>query len=319
MDPPICDDLDAWLSARVGRHSSVRVVDRIPLLGGVASKLVERVRLRVRLDAGDEHGIDVVVKRTGDTEVEALRLLAGMAEEAIPELIATGHDERGRWMVIPFYDGDVVGLMSEPPPPVYEVMARVHVHFLGADALTSCFERIDPEFCRSSLDDFAQRAAAESRIEVGAHPVLGRAASLARRFASDADLIDGPNRFPHTLLHGDLYGMNVLRPSRTRDTPVLLDWGSARVGPAMFDVAMGVGRDSTAHTAYAAAWERASGGELDTVEAATGYAWASASINATFAGVVARRGSPAAAASMLDDAERALIDFHRLTARTGGR
>jgi aminoglycoside phosphotransferase (APT) family kinase protein len=297
----------------------VRVVDRVPLLGGVASQLVERVSLRVRLDAGGEHGIDVVVKRTGDAEVRALGLLAGMAENAIPELIATGHDERGRWIVVPFYDGEVVGLMSEPPPTVYEVMARVHVQFLGADALTSCFERIDPEFCRTSLDDFAQGAAAGSRIEMGAHPVLDRAASLARRFARDADLIDGPNRFPHTLLHGDLYGMNVLRPSRTRETPVLLDWDSARVGPAMFDVAMGVGPDSAAHAAYAAAWERASGSELDTVEAATGYAWASALVNATFAGVVARRGSPAAAASMLDEAERARIEFHRLTVSAGGR
>jgi len=50
------------------------------------------------------------------------------------------------------------------------------------------------------------------------------------------------------------------------------------------------------------------------VQAATGFAWASALVNATFAGVVARRGSPADAASMLDVAEHALIEFHRLTA-----
>ena len=41
-------------------------------------------------------------------------------------------------------------------------------------------------------------------------------------------------------------------------------------------------------------------------QAAAGDAWASALVNATFARMVARRGSRAAAASILDEAERAM-------------
>ncbi len=313
-------DVDRWLDARYGPHSSVQVGERMPLRGGLASLLVERVELLVMLDGGGPQRIDVVVKRTDEAEVRALGLLGELADDAIPDLIASGHDQLGHWIVIPFYDGEIVGLISEPPPSAYEAIARVHSHFLdGAGALPACFERVDPGFCADALGDFAQRAVAESRVEIGAHPVLERAAALARRFARDTDLIDGPNRFPWTLLHGGLYGMNIVRPSAGRDTPVLLDWNCARVGPAMFDVAMGVGRDSAAYAAYAAAWERESGTELDPVQAATGYAWASALVNATFAGVVARRGSPANAASMLDEAERALSEFHRLAAEARRR
>jgi len=304
-------EIVGWLEARYGPHSALQVVGRVALDGGLASALVERVDLVLTMDDGRWRRVDLVVKRTDEAEVQALRVLAEVGEDAIPQLIATGHDGLSNWIVIPFYDGEIVGPMGEPPPSAYEVIARVHSRFLASAAdLPACFERVDSGFCAGSLGDFAQRAVTESRAQIGAHPILDRAAALARRFASDADLVDGPNRFPWTLLHGDLYGMNVLRASVTHRSPVLLDWNCARVGPAMFDVAMGVGRDSAAHGAYAASWEHATGHTLDRVQAATGYAWASALVNATFAGVVARRGSPAAAASMLDEAERALADYH---------
>jgi len=310
-------DVAGWLTARYGPHSAVRVGKRVPLVGGLGSALVERVELLVTLEDQRRRRVALVVKRTDEPEVQALRLLAELAEEGIPELISVGGDEAGQWIVIPFYDGEEVGLMGEPPPSAYEVIARVHAHFQASAAdLSASFERVDSAFCARSLGDFAQRAVIESRAQIGAHPVLDRASALASRFACDADLVDGPNRFPWTLLHGDLYGMNVLRASETHRSPVLLDWNCARVGPAMFDVAMGVGPGSAAHDGYAAAWEHAAGQALDRVQAATGYAWASALVNATFAGVVAGRGSPTDAATMLDEAERALADYHD---RIGGR
>jgi len=87
----------------------------VPLRGGLASVLVERVELLVTLDGAGPRRIDVVVKRTDEPEVRALTLLAELGEDAIPGLIATGHGQAGYWIVIPFYDGEIVGLMGNRP------------------------------------------------------------------------------------------------------------------------------------------------------------------------------------------------------------
>jgi len=184
-------DVAGWLTARYGPHSAVRVGRRVPLVGGLGSALVERVELLVTLEDRRRRRVALVVKRTDEPEVQALRLLAELAEEGIPELISVGGDEAGQWIVIPFYDGEEVGLMGEPPPSAYEVIARVHAHFQASAAdLSASFERVDSAFCARSLGDFAQRAVIESRAQIGAHPVLDRASALASRFACDAEISD---------------------------------------------------------------------------------------------------------------------------------
>ena len=126
----------------------------------------------------------------------------------------------------------------------------------------------------------------------------------------------GIDLLPPTLLHGDMYGANVLMPTRTQHRPRLVDWGSARVGPAMLDVALAAGRHSVGLEAYLRAWQDAAGAPLDPWQADAGHAWARAFNNAMFVGAVASRFGPEPAAAMLDDAEAALARFgHLLDAR----
>ncbi|HEY6740608.1 MAG TPA: phosphotransferase, partial [Actinopolymorphaceae bacterium] len=68
---------------------------------------------------------------------------------------------------------------------------------------------------------------------------------------------------PATLLHGDVYGRNVLVPAEPGLPPRLIDWGSARIGPAMPDVALSAAEDSRGVAAYLRAWERLSDETVD--------------------------------------------------------
>ena len=64
---------------------------------------------------------------------------------------------------------------------------------------------------------------------------------------------------PATLLHGDAYGLNVVVAEQERVPPRLIDWGGARVGPIMLDVAMTVERSSDGLSAYLRAWQDVAG------------------------------------------------------------
>ena len=83
----------------------------------------------------------------------------------------------------------------------------------------------------------------------------------------------------------------------------MIDWGSARVGPAMLDVVMAARRAGV--TAYKEAWAAKAGTPMDEWLAATGEAWATAVSNATFVGATAER-SVEIAEFLLDEAEEAI-------------
>lgn len=300
--------VQAWLSRTIGRPVGFRTGEQRPLTGGLSEGGIDHVRLVVDGDPAAEVGL--VIKRTGPNEAAALRLLAPLGEPSVPELITDGEDDRGSWIVTPFYPGEPVGIVGQAPVPVFATMARVHARHLDRPDLPRSLERIDAGFCHRLLTEFVPETAKQ------AAGVGDQAVRRAARLADDHAFLTAPQRFGATLLHGDLYGLNVLQRVPARPWPMIIDWNTARVGPPMFDVAMaGALAGDDRFRAYQAAWTAAAG----PVPAPTvlEHAWATALINTGFAAVVARRGDPAAGAAMLDTAEQAYAAFR--TAAEGTR
>jgi aminoglycoside phosphotransferase (APT) family kinase protein len=277
--------IQSWLGSRI-----VGVERRTPLSGGQTSPSVERIAL---LTGGGK--VEVVAKRATPGELAALENL-DLVDPVFPQLLDSGNDSVGPWLVTWFYPGDPLDWSAEPPPAVYTALARLHQHHLGAE-LSPDLPRVDDAFLRSTFSGFARNGILRAAA-AGAHPVHDRALELLDRFAEDERLRAGLEVLPVTLLHGDVYGSNVI----SGDRPVLIDWGSARVGPAMLDVTLAAGPIGLD------AYRQAIGVPADDRCFAIASAWATAVNNAMFLGATAER-SPAFATKMLTRAERAIIQL----------
>ncbi|MFI5708262.1 hypothetical protein [Kribbella sp. NPDC051620] len=367
-----------WLG---GDAVVVGIGRRVPLTGGATAPVIERVsviyeatpsspdepslsravrRTRLGADEGarsrDGGGmrdravveVDVVAKRATVGEVGALRCL-GVVDPVFPELIDSGIDEGGPWIVVPFEVGGAIGWMAEPPAVVYAALARLHLRHLGrVDELPAEIPKVDEQFLRSAFTGFAPAGIARAAVRRGQHAVFDRALEMLARFAEDERLLLGLEVLPPTLIHGDVYGDNVIaavpkqqtaapkQPTvapkqstvdRKRSTavpgrsvadckgsgsPRLIDWGSARVGPGMLDVVMAGRRAGVA--AYKDAWRKEAGTPMGEWLAATGEAWATAVSNATFVGAAAER-SVDLAELMVEEAEEALERLGQLLSR----
>ncbi|MFD2082772.1 phosphotransferase family protein [Actinopolymorpha cephalotaxi] len=256
----------------------------------------------------------VVAKRASPAEVIALSEVAAIPDtDAFPELIDAGADESGPWLVTPFYPGSTMPWDAAVPGTVLASLARMHHHYLGrTEALPPDLPRVDESFCHSALMDFSSSWIRDAQ-RTEPHRVHDRALDLLRRWSDDERIHAGPRLLPATLLHGDVYGLNVVVADDGSGPPRLIDWGSARIGPIMLDVVMYDDWPPAAGLpAYLRAWEAVTGDPLDTWQAEAGYAWAMAFSNAMFAGAVALRFGPTQAELMLDQGEAALERFGQL-------
>jgi aminoglycoside phosphotransferase (APT) family kinase protein len=283
------------------------------LAGGVGSPLVERVEVTAVRSSGRRDRFDVVAKRASSAEVIALAEIAAVpCAEAFPELIDAGTDESGPWVVTPFYPGSTLTWDAEIPTAVFASLARLHYRHLGtASALPVELRRVDEEFCREALTDFAPSGIRDAQ-RTDPHPVHDRALDLLDRWSRDDRIYAGLDVLPTTLLHGDVYGLNVVVADDDGAPPRLIDWGSARVGPIMLDVALSATRSSAGFSEYLRAWEEVAGCPMDPWQADAGHSWATAISNAMFVGTVAERFGPTYAEEMLDQCEAALDRFGQL-------
>lgn len=211
-------------------------------------------------------------------------------------------------MVIPWFPGKPLGLSAEAPASVGTLMARIHARFLARPTeWPPTFERIDSRFVRHALTEFVTASLASLSSTPGIRAFRFRAASAAERLLDNRAFQAAARVFPATVLHGDLYGLNVLRePS---GAVMVIDWNTARVGPGMFDIVMSApSMTSPVLLAYQAEWTRIGGAQRPfDLE----FDWCQALINTMFAGTVARRGSVLDALVMLDVADAALTRFRR--------
>ena len=303
--------LARWLSAD---PADIEIGARHALAGGVVSPLVERVVVSaVRTTGGLRDRFEVVAKRASSAEAAALQEIARVpAADAFPELIDAGTDDHGPWVVTPFFPGSTLPADAEVPQAVFVSLARLHHRYLGrASSLPADLPRVDETFCRDVLTSFAPSGIRDAQREKP-HPVHDRALDLLCRWSQDERIYTGQRLLPATLLHGDVYGPNVVVSDDEGAGPRLIDWGSARIGPIMLDVALSAEMPSDGFSAYLRAWQDVAGCPLDPWQAEAGHAWATALSNAMFVGAVAARFGPSNAQQMLDRAEAALDRFGQL-------
>jgi hypothetical protein len=280
------------LQCRLG--GPIELGPRHPLVGGVASPLVERIEVRI-----GQRRADIVAKRCWPAEPIAMRLIGRVSDTpAFPELIDSGVDENGPWLVMPFYPGETQSAYGEPPPVVYECLARLRATFESVE-LPPEIPRFDLDWCLRAL---TENTPADIR-RLDDQSLTARALRLVNMWAESPLLARGFDLLPTTLLHGDVYGLNVRIGRNVR----LIDWGSARVGPAMLDVALAAGPESAGLRAYAKAWP---GQPLDQRTIDIGHAWGTMVNNGIFVGAVAKRLGTKLGAEMLDAGDAA---YQRLT------
>ncbi|MFI7335828.1 phosphotransferase family protein [Micromonospora aurantiaca (nom. illeg.)] len=301
-----------WLSTDL---AAIEIGQRHPLAGGVKSPLVERVEVSAVRTTGGRDRFEVVAKRAATAEVIALHEIATVpAADAFPELIDAGTDDSGPWVVMPFYPGSTLPWDAEVPETVFASLARLHYRYLGrSSTLPVGLPRVNENFCRQALMDFSPSWILDAQ-RTRPHPVHDRALDLLHRWSRDQRIHVGLHVLPAALLHGDVYGHNVVVADDEGRRPLLIDWGSARVGPTMLDVALSADTSSGGFSAYLRAWEKVAGCPLDPWQAEAGHAWATAFGNAMFVGAVAARFGPTHAERMLNKAEVALERFGQLLA-----
>lgn len=293
-----------WLDSRFpgSKVLATSVFERRPLVGGVASPLVERVDLRVELADGQPETVAVVAKRASRGELVAMREIGSPPElPTFPELIDSGQDEAGPWLLMPFYPGDPLGWDAEPPGEVYADLASWHVAWLGrTGTLPPDVPRVDEDFCRRTLLEFASDSLRRARA-AAARPsaVYDHGLKCLHRWGNDELLYAGLARLPVTFLHGDVYGLNVLAAAGV--PPRLVDWGSARIGPAMLDIA--AGRGTGGLRAYSRSWQQLTGTPLGSWRFELDLAWSTWFSCGMFVGAVAERAGSDPAAMMLEEGE----------------
>jgi aminoglycoside phosphotransferase (APT) family kinase protein len=279
-------------------------VNAQPLAGGVSGAAVWRAELNGRV---------VVIKRTDPLELIALLLIADPAEPVVPKVIMTGEDDHGPWIVTPFHSGPPAGIIAGLPLEVHHYLGRMHARFATAADLPPEFERLSDEFTARTLTEFAPAHLQLARDVIGER-LHRRATDLLQTLAADRPFRTAHRLFDQTLLHGDLYGLNVMLPGPEDPHPLIIDWNATRVGPAMFDVAMTADYDSAERRAHDDGWAEVSGHRPEPWCSRTSHAWAATLINIGYAAVVAQRHSAAEAEKMINTAEDSYARFTDLLA-----
>ncbi|SDS08488.1 aminoglycoside phosphotransferase family protein [Microlunatus soli] len=283
-----------------------KLSDLRPLEGGVSGATVLR---------GLSAGRPVVAKYTDRCERDVLRLLADLDEPLFPRLLDSHGEGDPLWIMINYHTGAAAGIAAGLTEQVHAAVGRMHGRFVGRRAeLPADIELIDRDFLRRMLTSFGPEQLIKARDLLGER-LVGRASALMRRLAADPRFMNAGELFPSTLLHGDLYGLNVLLPGPGDPLPLVIDWNTARYGPAMFDVAMTAPYDSEARRAAGDGWTAVTGHRPAPAREELSHAWCSTMLNLGYSGVVAWRSSAADAEQMIIEAERGADRFATLLSR----
>lgn len=283
-----------------------RLSQLAPLEGGVSGATVLR---------GLAAGRPVVAKYTDRRERDVLRLLADLDEPLFPRLLDSHGDDDPLWILIGYHEGPPAGISADLTVDVHTAIGRMHGRFAGRrSALPADLELIDSGFLRRMLTSFGPDQLIKARELIGER-LFRTASQLMERLAADLRFMTAGELFPSTMLHGDLYGLNVLLPTPSDPLPLVIDWNTARYGPAMFDVAMTAPYDSAARRAASDGWAAVTGSRPQRQLEELSHAWCSTMLNVGYSGVVAWRSSAADAEKMIIDAERDADRFTRLLER----
>jgi thiamine kinase-like enzyme len=265
-----------------GRLCTLKVTQ---LTGGFVTLGMYRLDLAFQLPDHRIETASYVQKFTTIGEVRIMQALADIPEAgAIPRVIDCGYqkasdDERyAHWFIIPFYNGVELTWDDDVPAIVMESLAQLHVHFRTRVQSIDYLHIIDRAFFRRTFDNAleavakAQQEKSDSRYQE---------AFLQLTAARDnQQLYEVLASLPLTLAHGDVHPGNIIHEPGA--STMLIDWGNARIAPAMLDIANMVELHSSNWATYITAWETASEEVMDLRMAQLGYHWATIMVNTQY-------------------------------------
>ncbi|MFL1379850.1 MULTISPECIES: phosphotransferase family protein [unclassified Nocardiopsis] len=276
-----------------------------PLSPGATAARIERLR------SGDRSAVRKWAPRHEIAALHAAQTLRPGAA-AVPELIEAGHDRHGTWYTTPEYPGGPTDTLTGE---AIDSLARLHAHFRGRQGEHPGIPAVTTEWWRG-LCVFWVLPAIERHGARHGRGVLVRARSLVGALATEPRVADVLARITPTLLHGDVHPGNVLSDGgRTR----LIDWGSARFGTPLLDLAAMVPAGSPAFDAYLRA-HAAHGEALGDREARAGARWAALQIPVQYLPWQLECASTAEVVEALRSAEAALEEMggRAVTGREAG-
>jgi aminoglycoside phosphotransferase len=296
---------DDWIERQFGVGASADVVDRLPVVGGYSSSLVERLELLVRLPDGGTDKLAVLRKRATDAEVAALRALAEVTgATALPQLLAAGTDADGRWVMTPFYAGSTLRTEADVSDEVIASLARLHAHYVGVNVRG--LPVVDRELWRGICSHVSMRLSGLLTDDQLRAPM-----ALVDRVRDDPVLLRALERLPRTLVHGDIHANNLLVDGSGASK--IIDWGNARLGPAMLDLASISAPDRPSFALYAEAWADATGEVLARRAMYVGFLWATVYVNTGYLGFAAQRLGLDVVTQMIERAEEALAGLEQVS------
>ncbi|GAB3430092.1 phosphotransferase family protein [Flindersiella endophytica] len=286
--------MDGWVRERWGDGAIAWVTRRTKLTNGFSSPNVERLDLRVTRPYARPALAAVLRKTANQAEVSALRALQEVRDATtFPELLATGEDENGPWVLTPFYTG--IPALNEPaiPVEVVESLARLHAHY--SDVALEDVPRLDQARWRQKCEFAIERLPQF----IPADPLRDQTLELLREYAIDPTLARTLQALPHTLVHGDVHANNVLVNG---PYSMLIDWGGVYLAPAMLDLANLTTPGTEKFQRYKQSWQDATGSPLDEELATLGFHWATVAVNVKYLVFAAKNLGIGAVGAMVDRA-----------------
>lgn len=215
---------------QLGQHAAAELggagaqllgVPKATELGG-HEEATERLDLEYVAESGQRRA-SVVVKAAGEVEIRVLQRLASYGLDAIPQYLGTVEVAATEYLLMPFYDGQVLDWGDAMPKPVLSMLAWLHTHFEENYDDLDFLPVTDETYLSSLIETAARSVAGFSRVAEIMEDVERGSDRLSSTLAD----------MPMTLLQGDVHPGNILQlPS----SDVLVDWGNARIGPRTVDL-----------------------------------------------------------------------------------
>lgn len=245
----------------------VEVLSSEPVPGGFSG--ASKFRLRALLT---EHDVRVertlLLKQTSQVEVNALTAAARVpGTDAVPEVIATGANRDGPYVLTAFYPGEPAADETSLPTDVIRTLARLHAYYQNAP-VPEGVPVIDSDWWRAKCDLSAQRL----RSLPGS--VAQDLGTQVQGLKEEQAMLAALDELPRTLIHGDLHHNNVLVDADGHGH--IIDWGGSFIGAAALDLSHLGEPDSAGHRTYLATWQELTGERL-----AESADWARSCVTAT--------------------------------------
>jgi hypothetical protein len=267
----------------LGLTGEVQTLRMTELTGGCLALGLYRHDLAMETTNGVRE-VSFIQKFTHPAEVRVMQALGALPQlEAIPQVIdfawrETDTDPFAHWYITPFYPGPSLTFEDAVPLEVICDLARLHTHFLGRVEEFDYLFRVETNFFRRTFDnalEIVERAEREKP-----HPIFTETRQELVAARENERLYQTLASLPLTLTHGDVHPGNIIQPSQ--GSAILIDWGNARVAPAMLDVANLIKLGSKSWQQYLNAWTEAAQEPLNSQLAQLGYHWATIMVNAQY-------------------------------------